>query len=209
MAEPPIQVSPDGVEPHPHATGSRWVDLVLGGSAILISVVSLMIAVAHGRTQEKMVAAASWPILFLDSGNRDDAGADVIGLAVRNNGAGPALLKSISISYAGKRYDNAYSVLIACCGWKYISAKADEEVYKVATNRLSRSVIPAGGSRTVMLVPLSKANASIWKRLDQARFKFTYDACYCSVLGECWRSDLQGGEPKHVKSCPAGDGFVR
>lgn len=209
MTEPPIHVRPEGVEPEPHKTGNRWVDLVLAGSAILISVVSLLIAVAHGRTQEKMVAAASWPVLFLDSGNRDDNGADVIALAVRNNGAGPALLKSVSIAYGGKRYDNAYDLLIACCGWKYITTQSDQEIYKVATNRLSRSVIPAGGSRAVLFVPLSTANASIWKRLDQARFKFSFDACYCSVLGECWRSDLQGGEPTHVKSCPTTEAFTR
>lgn len=209
MSEPPIQVSPDGVEPAPHKTGSRWVDLVLAGSAILISVVSLLIGLANARTQEKMVAAASWPVLFLDSGNRDDSGADVIALAVRNNGAGPALLKSVAITYGGKRYDNAYRVLLTCCGWKYISTRQDEEVYKVATNRLSRSVIPPGGVRMVMAVPLTKANASIWKRLDKERFKFGFDACYCSVLGECWRSDLQGGEPKPGKTCPSGAGFDR
>lgn len=210
MNEPPIQVQPDGLEPQPHKTGTRWVDLVLAGSAILISVISLGIAIAHGRIQQKMVAAASWPVLSLDSGNRDDkTGKDVIALSVHNNGAGPAMLKSVAIYYRGKRYDGAYPLLIACCGWRSIATPADARIYGVTTSRLNRSVIASGADRLVLMAPKTALNARIWSRLDHERFKLTFDACYCSVLGECWRSDLQGGEPTPIKACPKSAGFTR
>lgn len=210
MSEPPIHVRPDGVEVEPRRTGHRWVDLVLAGSAILISVISLGIAISHGRIQQKMLAASSWPLLFLDSGNRDEkSGADVIAIAVRNDGAGPALVKSVSAIYKGKRYTQAYPLLMDCCGWRYVASPADAKAYLVTTSRLNRSVIPNGGERLMLMVPLTKENKEIWKRLDQERFSFKFDACYCSVLGECWRSDLQGGEPKAVKECPVSEGFNR
>jgi hypothetical protein len=208
MSEPPIHVRPDGVEPSPPHTGNRWVDLVLAGSAILISVISLAVAVGHGRIQQKMLAASSWPLLFLDSGNRDEkTGADIIAIAVRNDGAGPALLKSVTAIYKGKRYTQAYPLLVDCCGWRYVTDEQEAKLYQVTTARLNRSVIPTGGERPLLMVPRTEANAKIWKQLDKERFNFRFDACYCSVLGECWRSDLQGGEPKAVKQCPAAEGF--
>lgn len=49
------------VHVHPHHTGHRWVDYVIAGTALLVSVISLWVAVGHGRTMEKLVAANSWP----------------------------------------------------------------------------------------------------------------------------------------------------
>jgi methanogenic corrinoid protein MtbC1 len=40
--------------PHAHKTGHNWVDLVVAISALFVSVVSLGIAVLHGRTIERM-----------------------------------------------------------------------------------------------------------------------------------------------------------
>jgi hypothetical protein len=42
----------------------------------------------------------------------------------------------------------------------------------------------------------------VWQRLDTNRFKIKYHACYCSILGTCWDSDLTGIDPKEVKQCP-------
>src|SRR4051812_27806085 len=39
---------------HGHHTGVRWLDLILAGSAIFISVVSLVISIHHGRTMEQL-----------------------------------------------------------------------------------------------------------------------------------------------------------
>jgi hypothetical protein len=42
--------------------------MVVAATAILISVVSLVVTVGHGRTMEKLVAANSWPLLRYDTG---------------------------------------------------------------------------------------------------------------------------------------------
>ncbi len=49
------------VHVHPHHTGHRWADYVIAGTALLVSVISLWVAVGHGRTMEKLVAVNSWP----------------------------------------------------------------------------------------------------------------------------------------------------
>jgi hypothetical protein len=44
-------VVPDTETPaHPQRSGHRWVDLVLAASAMLVSIVSLAIAIRHGQT---------------------------------------------------------------------------------------------------------------------------------------------------------------
>jgi hypothetical protein len=42
----------------------------------------------------------------------------------------------------------------------------------------------------------------VWKRLNRERFGISYSACYCSVFGTCWESDLTGVDPREVKACP-------
>lgn len=63
---------------HSHArhTGLPWLDLILAGSAIFISVVSLIVSIHHGHTMEKLVAAnekqveaSTLPILRFSTGN--------------------------------------------------------------------------------------------------------------------------------------------
>ena len=61
---------------HAHYTGLPWVDLVLAGSAIFISIVSLVVSIHHGRTMEALVAAnekqveaSTLPILRFTTGN--------------------------------------------------------------------------------------------------------------------------------------------
>src|SRR3954468_14872627 len=86
---PPVRVTPDGIDPEPHRVGHRWLDLVLAGSAILISCISLIVAVEHGHTMQQLVAANSWPLLQSASSNLDDSGRPSITLELQNVGIGP------------------------------------------------------------------------------------------------------------------------
>ncbi|HTR23472.1 MAG TPA: hypothetical protein VMI10_05765 [Terriglobales bacterium] len=81
-------------ESHTHArhTGLPWIDLILAGSAIFISVVSLIVSIHHGRTMEQLVAAnekqveaSTLPILRFTTGNVSD-NAPSIHFDLRNGG---------------------------------------------------------------------------------------------------------------------------
>ena len=57
---------PHEVHAHPHhQTGNRWLDMLLAGSALLVSCVSLFVAVEHGHTMQKLVEANSSPNLSM------------------------------------------------------------------------------------------------------------------------------------------------
>jgi hypothetical protein len=67
--------------PHHHAshTGHRWLDITLGLSAMFVSVVTLFVAIEHGRTMERMaeanrqmVEANSWQFIDFTTLNVSD-----------------------------------------------------------------------------------------------------------------------------------------
>ena len=64
-------------------------------SAVVLSIVSLSVAISANRTQERLLAASVWPSLEYGTGNRDDDGADVITLSIGNSGIGPARLGQV------------------------------------------------------------------------------------------------------------------
>jgi len=93
-----------GHHAHPHGTGHRWLDLSLAASAMCVSLVSLVVAIHHGRTMERMaeanarlVAANSWPFLGYSTGNVGPDGRNKIDLKVVNDGVGPAKIESFEI----------------------------------------------------------------------------------------------------------------
>lgn len=206
MTEPPLRVSSEGVDPEPRKTGHRYLDLFVAGAAILISCISLAVAVKHGMIMDRLVAANSWPLLQYNTGNiRDEDGSPEISMAVENAGVGPAVVRYLSLIYRGKRYSSARDFIEACC-----SAPADgARRPALATSFIESSVIKPGEEALYLKLGDEALNSELWKRLDQARFEVRFDVCYCSVFGECWRSDLVGVNPRPVNSCPAPIGLPR
>jgi hypothetical protein len=202
MAETPLQTTPSGPQLEPPKTGRRWLDLIVAGAAISISVISLIVAIQQGAIQQRMLAASSWPVLVSETSNVNDAGQPAIGLAVRNDGAGPALLRWVDVRYDGTSLRGAHDLITRCC-----ATEAAAREVGLTTSRLGRSVLAAGKRFDFVMLARTPENAEVWERLNRARFKVTFDACYCSVLGECWRSAMDGGEPKRVKACPTTRGY--
>lgn len=209
MSEPPLQVMPEGAELHPRKVGHKFIDIIVAGAAILISVISLVVAVGHGRTMEKLVAANSWPLLRYDTGNLDDeTQRPVITLTIENAGVGPAMVKSFAVLLDGKPVRNQGELLRACCGEPPTPATATERLSKgwkadVVTSSIANTVIRAGERRDYIRLADSPAVSEQWEALNKARFRLTFEACYCSVLGDCWTSNLTGVDAHPVKECPA------
>src|SRR5690242_3553010 len=101
-------------ETHAHKTGHRWVDMVIAFSALFISVVSLGIAILHGRTMEDMVAANSWPFLAYGAGTNTIDDVLTIHMHVVNTGVGPAKIESAELVWKGVAYRRDQDFLKAC-----------------------------------------------------------------------------------------------
>jgi hypothetical protein len=213
-----------------HRTGPRPRDLVLPACALFISVVSLVVAVLHGRALEQMaeanarlVQANSWPFLQYVTANHDDSGDLIITLGVQNAGVGPAKIESFEVLWQGQPVRNNVELLERCCGLdpaelqtdKSVSLDGASESAVAAARNASRStitndflaaseegVMEAHQQSNFLVLPLTAKTAPVWKKLNAARFQVQARACYCSVFDECWISNLRTLDADDVKSCP-------
>jgi hypothetical protein len=215
---------------HFHRSGPRPRDLVLPICALFVSVVSLAVAVLHGRALEqmaeanaKLVQANSWPFLQFVTANHDDAGELVITLGVHNAGVGPAKIESFEVLWQGQPVRNNVELLQRCCGLdpatfttdKSVSLNGAGERAVAAARNASRSsiandfmaaseqgVMEAHQQSNFLVLPLTPKTAPVWQKLNTARFQVQTRACYCSVFDECWVSDLRTLDAQDVKRCP-------
>ena len=209
MSELPIEVTAEGPEAHPPKVGHKLIDMIVAGTAILISIISLFVAVSHGRTMEKLVAANSWPLLRYDTGNfEEETKSKIINLTIENAGVGPALVKSFHVFFDGKPVEGQAALLLACCGPAPAGTSAAGRMRgnveaELMTSDVANTVIRAGERRHYVKLADTSSVTTQWEALNRARFKLTFDVCYCSVLGDCWRSDLTGVDARPVNQCPA------
>ena len=197
---------PDHEAPHAaHSSGSRWLDLTLALSAMFVSIVSLAVAVHHGKAMDRLVAANSWPFLMYSTDNMDPQGVRRISLKVENDGVGPARVQTFEVWWQGQPVATAPELLQRCCmtdSKTPLDSSTARSLHLVIGQVASR-VMRAGDAESFMSLELKDANADIWHRLDIARLQLKLRACYCSVFDECWETDLEQTSAKRVGSCPA------
>jgi hypothetical protein len=187
----------------PPGPGRRhWIEYVATFVGLIVAVISLWVAIATEKANQKMVdanyrmvAAASWPYLQVDSGN-DDAGAHRITMELQNAGVGPAKIQSFEIFWRGKAYPSSFALLKACCA-------PTATLIKMGTLPVLGMVLRAGDQRQFLRLDLDPDDPRIWKTFDEVRQReLSYRACYCSVFDECWISQLNASTPQRVKACP-------
>ncbi len=203
MNQPPVQVSGDEVHAHVHGAGRSKLDLIFALSAIFISAVSLFVAIEHGKTERDLVAANSWPFLreILDN----QYGADkVVAIGVSNGGVGPAKLKSLEVFYDGVPVASDLDLLRRCCGLKNETVKSQLPQGGIVRSVADETVLRPGEDNAVLQVRRPQGEAlAVPERFAASLLRITFRACYCSVLDECWRSDLRSTRTRHVRACPA------
>lgn len=91
--------APETEHHHHHHTGRKWLDVTLGVSAVFISLMSLFLAIQHGRVMEKMVQATTWPYVMVRFSTSNPDGSPHVRLLVANKGVGPAKVESLEVFY--------------------------------------------------------------------------------------------------------------
>ena len=162
--------------------------------AVLISGVSIWIAFGANSVQERMLAATVWPHLsFITDNQRGDK--HTIQLQIANSGTGPLQLDVFNVYFGNDVVHNSDELLLACCG-------SPEERHDTATEPAAGRVIRPGETIDILTLPQESANDTTWKKFNRERFKIHVQACYCSVLKDCWKldtTDPQVGK-EHVTS---------
>jgi len=202
MSEAPVETGVDEITPAPRRIGHRAFDIVMSVCAISISVISLVVAIEHGRTQHDLLAASNWP--FLGTWVNDGSDADgKIQIGVVNSGVGPAKIKSFELFYKDRPVTSGLDLLRACCGLSTDPAQQRAQLPAgMAFSLIDESVLRAGDDVKVLTlsrIPRSPVIEKLAHSLRDLRFR----ACYCSVLDQCFVGDLWTTRTREVRECPA------
>lgn len=173
----------------------RFLDVILGGAAIVISMISLIVAMHQGQIMDRMAQAETWPYLDFVASNIDDSGHDNLTLTILNSGVGPAKIESIELTYDGRPLRDGGDLLRQCCvppgiRVSYNAASVPDRVLPPK----EPLVLFSGQPKTLRAAELAKLGA--------ARSRIQARICYCSALDRCWMRDTRRREAVPIESCP-------
>jgi hypothetical protein len=177
---------------------SRVFEVVIGVGVVLISLISLFVAVSANRTQERMLAASVWPSLMFGTSSVSPEGVPEIRLDLLNRGTGPARVRWAEVLYDGIPVRDSRSLLSRCCGQPPESSDDDP----IFTSGIQNRVLGANEWMTLLRMPRPNPSTPVWEALSGERHKVRLRACYCSVLDDCWLLDSDRDDPEPVRQCP-------
>lgn len=172
----------------------RYINVLASLLAVFVSLVSLWLAYSSNRTQERMLAASSWPYLRFGHGNLAEDGSPVIQITVRNGGSGPAVLHWVRFTGGGAPLDGVDAL------FEWASPGARELTsWSSGTTGVA---LPPGDHVDVLQFHRTDANVATFDALNEARWRIEADGCYCSIIGDCW-TFTGDGQPQPIAACPA------
>lgn len=193
----------------PHVSHSRrrhrlglppWLELLVAVTALITSISSIMIAIQHGHTMEKLVQANSVP--YLEGGFSDVTpdGGKVLSLDILNRGVGPAHEESMRVTVDGRYVKSLKALMLASLGPENgPKAYAAFEPSLVAT-RVQKRFVAAGQSQMVFKLQRT-VDPKMWDLLTAQESRWNVEFCYCSVFDECWVVHSRWADDKSVKQC--------
>jgi hypothetical protein len=188
---------------HPHKTGVRWLDLALGISAAVVSLVSLWLALHSAHSMEKLVAANSYPYVETGRSNRtlerDPASGNyrrTIDYQLTNNGVGPARIEWVRLEFKGKPMADLGALLDACCKLpNYDTGGLNQR------GVVSGTLIPQGREFHMFTWEAPLTPNPTFDALHRQMNDIRVSTCYCSVFDECYVREWSSEKPKQVEQC--------
>jgi hypothetical protein len=192
-----------------HRTGHRVADLVVGFSAIFISLCSLALAIHHGHTMERLVEANSRPFIQFDTSNGqvrpDGEAARELSATISNPGAGAARIEQFEISVdrrAFSAWPEALRQLKEDAAAQHVIA-ADSRLGRFSYATVAPSYLRSSGEQVILRWNRDDSNGALWDYVDAARQakRIVLKVCYCSIFDQCWVASTASFRPALVKRC--------
>jgi hypothetical protein len=189
---------PDVEHHHHHHTGHRWLDVVLGVSAVFISLMSLVLAIQHGKAMERMVEVSSWPYVAVQNANANPDGSPRFVVWITNSGVGPAKVESVELFYDGVAQPGARSLIRAM-----LKINDPNRTIHFLQSDVVGTVLPARERLNLFDLLPGQVSPEEYQTLREQSSKVEARICYCSVFDECSVADQRlDRRPKPVKVCP-------
>ncbi len=183
----------------------RWFNVAVAACMVLTAASSLVTSLRTSATMREMldqnrrlVRASSTPVLEFSTGNLTSDGARSINLSVSNVGNGFARIVWFELSLKDGPPAKSMRDLI-------LSLEPGDGEPDIVTRTIAPRLFPAGRDDEIAKWPRPGAQDLVgqrrWDRLNKERFRLKVRACFCSVLQECWLSNLNGDVPQPVPQC--------
>lgn len=185
-------------------------DLYVALLALVISAVAAGASAYQTYVIRQQYSATVWPYLSFTTRSSADKFFE---LDVANSGIGPALIRSSTVSVAGKPIaagggnPTGTPALEVAIAPDARAAKVEGSHARVRSNSdttvssiVRGDVIPAGTNLQLLRVD----GTFLARRLIAHVKHIDLQVCYCSLLGNCWTVRLwdPAHEPHALKSCP-------
>ena len=176
--------------------GKFWnSDKLFGLTAMLISLVTLIIFVEQTNIMDKQSRLSAMPYLMIEQSTSSENKS--IQFSLVNHGVGPAIIESRKIIYNNKEYDQDPHSFIT----QSVPELDSIEPYNWASI-YSGQAIPANG-RVVMIAignnPKEYEQFLNWITGLQKENSFYYEIIFQSVYGEKWKITNQQAIPERVE----------
>jgi hypothetical protein len=192
---------------HPHKTGVRWLDLGLGLSAGIVSLVSLWLGLHSAHSMEKLVAANSYPYVELmrstsmEKPTRDGEGFDRrVKYMMENNGVGPARIEWVEFKFKGEPVHNLMELVQKCCTAGALPGPGLLAGID-ARGGIAGALIRPGKEVHMFTWDEPKTRNPIFDALHSQMDDISYSTCYCSVFDECYLIGDNDKKPVPVEQC--------
>lgn len=153
-------------------------DKIMAIAALATAVIAIVVAVVEARNQQEFQKLSVEPYIELSNTGADSI--DYYAFLLINNGLGPAVVKSVSLSVDEKPVSNWDQAVRLTTN---NNATFNGVYSSVSTNRRIKS------SETVevfKMLSYSDLAKSFHVEMNSDRVK--YEVCYCSIYEECWRT---------------------
>lgn len=172
---------------------------IIAVCAILISGASFYATYLQAKSAEKQVQAMTLPLIQFGHGNWDpERKKSAISFRLDNGGVGPAILKRVVFEYRDTEYRSMHDFFAACCGeeWRRYRRSFDDldqiEAIGDYSKPLVDVIIPGQTSYVFQVTEKTELSEAFWLELNRKRWALGLEACYCSLLDECYVTDGSG-----------------
>ncbi len=142
--------------------------------AVFINIITVSVYIYQTNIMQSQQHAAVWPHIEWRGVYNQEAGYK---LYVRNNGIGPALIKSATFYVDEKVVNHPDSLIVQLLG---------TDRFPHITNYVENRVIPAG--ETITMISVKRSEQAELLYIHQMQHNFEYKICYESIYKDAWIS---------------------
>src|SRR3954464_9365937 len=162
--------------------------------ATMVAVLAVAVSAYTAYVQRQQVRAQVFPILEINSGNEPE-----LRLWIANKGVGPALIRAVHVTLDGKPVRNWHDLLQGLYGQSH---------YSYAITTVGGRVLSPNETLPIFVPRFDGAQKELAAKFDEDRSRIGMEICYCSTLGDCWRSISMPNERERTEEagrCPQPD----